>query len=108
NNERLEGLSRAFDDRFFAFYQVQYMHCATRVVGNCPGEPMASSLNELELMQACALFSPAVAGSYRNELIDQVCFHPIGSAIPLDVALPMLQVNRSRVTIQSHPTPVPQ
>lgn len=63
DDKGLEGMVRAFDDGFFAFDEIEDVHCACGLMRDGAGEPMAAGFYELQLMQTGALFTPTFAGS---------------------------------------------
>src|SRR5215469_5239441 len=93
NHKRSEGSGGAFHHGFLAFDEIQHVNCALSVVRDSAGKPMPTCFNELELVQASALFAPSILSRYGNKLVDEIRSRPFGRALPLDIALAMLDVN---------------
>src|SRR5215469_7115822 len=93
HHKRSKGSGGAFNYGFLTLDEIQHVNCAFGVVRNLAGKPMPTCFDELKLMQASALFAPSILGRYRNKLVDKIRLRPFGRAVPLDVALAVLDVN---------------
>ena len=71
HNEWFEISFRAFDDCLTAFDKVQHMDRALSLMGYWDPEPVASSLDEFEFVQAGPFFAPAFATYHQLKLIDE-------------------------------------
>src|ERR1700684_671195 len=58
HNEWIEKSTRAFDDGFVTFDEIQYVNRASSGVDDALTKPVAPRLNVFKLMQAGALFTP--------------------------------------------------
>jgi len=80
---------------------------AAGVVLNRCREPMTTCFDELARMQAGALFAPTEPLPYWLDRVDQPTFHPFRWAIPLEVGETVIEMNRSRFSIEPEPAPIP-
>ena len=99
---------RTFNHRLFAFHKIQYIHRALSVVRNWLIKPMTPGFDKLAFMQSSALFRPALAGRNLLDARDEIIPHPICRAVPLNICLAVIDMNRTRLVVQSYAVPVPQ
>ena len=59
--ERCKRSAGAFDDGFFAFYEIQNVHGTCRAMRDARAKPVAAGFDELAVVKAGALFAPAAA-----------------------------------------------
>src|SRR5579859_7672831 len=108
NHQRLECVVRAFDQDLVAFDQVEDIDATVGGVRNRPGEPMAAGLDELKLVQTCALLAPGIALGKGFNAVDEIAPGPFGVAVPLDVRQPAVEMHWSRLAVEAKARPVPQ
>src|SRR4051812_16052179 len=101
-----EGSSGTFHNGFIALDEIQYINAAICVVRHFFRKPVSSSFNEFPLMQAGSFLKPTIAFTDFLDLIDQVLFHPIGRAIPLNVFCAVIDVNGSWASIKTQAAPI--
>src|SRR5580698_2078967 len=75
---------------------------------NRSGEPVPPRLDEFPLMQAGALFAPALAVDNKRRLPDEIFLHPLGAAVPLNVREAVIEVNGPWKAVEPKPSPIPQ
>src|SRR5215469_9663170 len=68
---------------------------------------MAAGLDKFQFVQSGAFFPPAIAAGNQFDSIDQLALYPVGLALPLNVGGPVLEMNRTRLAVESHASPVP-
>ena len=59
-------------------------------------KPMAARLDEFEFVQAGAFFAPPGPRGDGFDSIDEILAHPLGCAVPLNIAKAMIEMDRPR------------
>src|SRR5215471_11381319 len=71
-------------------------------------KPMPAGFDKFVRMQAGYFLCKTRAACNRANTIDEILLYPISVALPLDVRQAMLEVNRTRLAVQTRSAPIPQ
>ncbi len=105
--ERLERTIQAFDIRLLSFDQIEHVHVILVIDYHFVLDPQTPCFDKFQLMQPRMFLFDMVILSYRMNGIDKIFLDPFCRAIPLNVFLSVIDMDRTRQTVQADPCPVP-
>ena len=107
HDEGIEKSALAFHDGFLTLDEIQDIYRAAGEMQDAAAKPVAACLDEFELVQAGAFFAPPGPRGDGFDSIDEILAHPLGCAVPLNIAKAMIEMDRPRRTVEAEAGPIP-